>query len=142
MRSLLFPRASVLTPNLPEAELLLGRRIADIGAMREAASALLATGAGAVLLKGGHLAGDRIADVLATGTGITVFEGRRITRRGTHGTGCTLASAVATGLGLGQELQTAVARARAYVAGAIRAAPGFGAGNGPLGHLAAGGFSV
>jgi hydroxymethylpyrimidine/phosphomethylpyrimidine kinase len=88
----------------------------------------------AVLLKGGHLPGATVTDLLATPDGITAFESPRIETRHTHGTGCTLASAIATGLAQGMPLPAAVARARAYVNAAMRAAPGFGAGHGPLGH--------
>jgi len=130
----LLPLAAVITPNLPEAEVLLGRRIPDAAAMPEAARALLGLGARAVLLKGGHLEGARLVDVLATAAGIERFEDARIETRHTHGTGCTLASAIAAGLAQGMALRDAVARARAYVRAAILAAPGFGAGHGPLHH--------
>ena len=85
-------------------------------------------------MKGGHIAGDRLVDLLITPQGETAFEGPRIETRHTHGTGCTLASAVAAGLALGRPLETAVADAHAYVAQAIRRAPGLGAGHGPLDH--------
>ena len=130
----LLPMAAVITPNLPEAETLLGRRIPDAAAMPEAAMALLGLGARAVLLKGGHLTGDRLVDILATPEGIARFEDRRIETRHTHGTGCTLASAIAAGLAQGLALPEAVARARAYVRAAILAAPGLGRGHGPLDH--------
>jgi hydroxymethylpyrimidine/phosphomethylpyrimidine kinase len=130
----LVPRATLLTPNLPEAEALAGFAIPDGSAMPRAAQALLALGARAVLLKGGHLAGDMLADVLATPQGCETFRGARIATRHTHGTGCTLASAIATGLAQGMALREAVMRARAYVRAAIAAAPGFGHGHGPLNH--------
>ncbi|MCW5751064.1 MAG: bifunctional hydroxymethylpyrimidine kinase/phosphomethylpyrimidine kinase [Alphaproteobacteria bacterium] len=130
----ILPLARVLTPNLPEAERLLGRPIAGIAEMPAAARALLALGPQAVLLKGGHLQGDRLVDVLAGAGGITVFESERIRTSSTHGTGCTLASAIATGLAQGLGLEQAVARARAYVREAILRAPGLGGGHGPLGH--------
>ena len=130
----LLPRADLLTPNLPEAEALLGRRIADAAAMRAAASDLRARGAKAVLLKGGHLAGATVVDILADADGVETYEAPRIDSWQTHGTGCTLASAIATGLAQALPLRTAVARARAYVQEAIRTAPGFGAGHGPLNH--------
>ena len=130
----LAPRATVLTPNLPEAEALLGRSIDGADDMPAAARALLALGAQAVLLKGGHLPGDRLLDLLATADGVEVFEGQRLATRNTHGTGCTLASAVATGIAQGLPLRDAVARARDYVATAIRRAPGLGGGHGPLDH--------
>ena len=136
LRARLLPRASVLTPNVPEAEALCGIPIADVAAMRTAARRLLADGAAAVLLKGGHLPGDIVRDVLATPEGDEVFAAPRIASRHTHGTGCTLASAVAVGLAQGMRLREAVLRARDYVRAAISAAPGFGAGNGPLEHRA------
>ena len=126
--------ATVLTPNLPEAEALTGREILDLDGMRRAAEALMALGARAVLVKGGHLPGPVIHDVLATAAGIRLFEGPRIETRHTHGTGCTLASAIATGLAQGHEIAPAVERARAYVQEAIRLAPGYGKGHGPLNH--------
>jgi len=130
----LLPRAAVLTPNLPEAEALLGHTIDTLDAMKRAAEALLALGAAAILLKGGHLPGEMVHDVLADGSGLRVFSAPRLAGRHTHGTGCTLASALATGLGEGRVLGDAVARARDYVRVAIRTAPGFGRGHGPLGH--------
>lgn len=130
----LLPIAAVLTPNLPEAEALCGFAIQDVGAMHQAAKALLAFGPKAVLLKGGHLPGDEVVDLLATGARIEIFRDRRIATRHTHGTGCTLASAVAAGLAQGLSLRDSVIRARAYVRAAIAAAPGFGAGHGPLNH--------
>jgi len=132
----LLPKARVITPNLPEAEVLLGRPIPDVAAMRQAAPALLALGVPAVLLKGGHLPGTELVDLLATAAGIEEFVDRRIDTRHTHGTGCTLASAVATGLAQAMTLREAVVRARAYVRAAIAAAPGFGTGHGPLNHVA------
>ena len=134
LKQRLIPRATLLTPNLPEAEALLGRRIADLDAMQAAGADLLALGARAVLVKGGHLDGDRLFDVLVGPDGVEIFEGRRIQTRHTHGTGCTLASAIATGLGQGLTLRAAVARARTYLIEAIRTAPGLGQGHGPLDH--------
>ncbi len=128
-------RAALVTPNIPEAEVLLGRRIAGAGDMTRAALDLLALGPRAVLLKGGHLDGDDLVDVLATADGVTAFSGRRIPGTSTHGTGCTLASAIACGLAQGMGLTAAVERARAYVRRAIETAPGYGAGHGPLNHL-------
>lgn len=130
----LLPIAAVLTPNLPEAEALCGFAIQDVGAMHQAAKALLALGPKAVLLKGGHLPGDEVVDLLATGARIEIFRDRRIATRHTHGTGCTLASAVAAGLAQGLSLRDSIIRARAYVRAAIASAPGFGAGHGPLNH--------
>ncbi len=134
LRRDLLPLATLLTPNVPEAEALTGLPIADHAAARRAAQALLDLGASAVLLKGGHLPGPVVQDILATPAGLEVIESRRIETRHTHGTGCTLASAVAAGLAQGMTLADAVRRGAAYVHAAILAAPGLGAGHGPLGH--------
>lgn len=134
LRGLLLPRAAVLTPNLPEAEALLGRAIPDLAAMEQAAVALRGLGPAAVLLKGGHAEGADVVDVLADAGGIRRFRSPRIATRHTHGTGCTLASAIAAGIAQGMALGDAVARARDYVLEAIRRAPGYGAGHGPLDH--------
>ena len=131
----LLPLATLLTPNLPEAELLTGLPIPDLAAMHHAAELLLTLGVPAVLLKGGHAAGDTVTDLLATETGIVAFTRPRLDTRHTHGTGCTLATAIACGLAAGMALPDAVERARNYVQAAIAAAPGIGAGHGPLGHL-------
>lgn len=130
----LIGRATVLTPNLPEAEILCGMPIADVAAMRTAGEALLAFGCRAVLMKGGHLAGATVCDVLVTETGARVWESPRLDTRHTHGTGCTLASAIAAGLAQGFAVETAVGRARDYVQRAIAGAPGLGRGHGPLDH--------
>jgi hydroxymethylpyrimidine/phosphomethylpyrimidine kinase len=130
----LVPRAAVLTPNLPEAEILCGQTIGDLAAMREAARALLGLGCRAVLLKGGHLPGETVHDLLATASGIREWRSQRIDSRHTHGTGCSLASAVAAGLAQGMAVEDAVERARDYVQRAIASAPGFGRGHGPLDH--------
>ncbi|MDP3853432.1 bifunctional hydroxymethylpyrimidine kinase/phosphomethylpyrimidine kinase [Phenylobacterium sp.] len=134
VRTLLIPRAGLLTPNAPEAEALTGLPVATTDDLRRAGEALLKLGARAVLMKGGHVDGARVVDVLMTADGETSFEGERIDTRHTHGTGCTLASACAVGLAQGMGLTEAVARAWAYVNEAIRRAPGFGAGHGPLDH--------
>jgi hydroxymethylpyrimidine/phosphomethylpyrimidine kinase len=132
---LLLPRAALITPNLPEAEALLGRPITDVAGMRAAARDLQALGPAAVLVKGGHLEGDTLTDVLRLASGEEMlFEGPRLATRSTHGTGCTLASAIAAGLAQGLALPAAVERARAYLVEAIRRAPGFGRGHGPLDH--------
>ena len=134
MRCDLLPLTTLLTPNIPEAEALTGLAITDQNTARLAAQALLDLGAPAVLLKGGHRSGAVVQDLLATKAGVEVIETPRIDTRHTHGTGCTLASAVATGLAQGLSLSDAVRRGIAYVHAAILAAPGFGAGHGPLGH--------
>ena len=134
VKSLMIPRAALLTPNAPEAAALTGLVVETTDDLRRAGEALLALGAKAVLMKGGHVAGDRVVDVLMTVEGETTFEGERIETRHTHGTGCTLASACATGLAQGLSLEEAVARAWNYVHEAMLRAPGFGAGHGPLDH--------
>jgi len=134
VRARLVPVAALLTPNAPEAATLTGLAVATTDDLRRAADALLAMGARAVLMKGGHVPGETVTDLLVTPDSETSFSGPRMDTRHTHGTGCTLASAVAAGLAQGQRLETAVAQAWAYVAEAIRRAPGFGAGAGPLDH--------
>lgn len=127
--------ATVITPNIPELAALAGVPVQDEEDMRDAALALSRQTGCAVLAKGGHLSGDELVDLLVKADGTeTRWASRRIDTRHTHGTGCTLASAIATGLGAGLGLEEAVARARTYVREAILAAPGFGAGNGPMGH--------
>lgn len=130
----LLPRATLLTPNLPEAEKLIGRSIGGAADMEAAAREILAMGPEAVLLKGGHLTGDWLVDLLVTSKGVKRFEGPRIDTDQTHGTGCTLASAIATGLAQGLSLADAVRRARAYLQEALRTAPGLGRGQGPVNH--------
>jgi hydroxymethylpyrimidine/phosphomethylpyrimidine kinase len=134
MKSRLISLATLVTPNLPEAEALTGRKIATPQAMREAAKALLELGPKAVLLKGGHLPGETIVDVFADAGGTREWSATRIDTRHTHGTGCTLASAIATGLAQGLSAIDSISRARAYVRRAIETAPGFGEGHGPLNH--------
>jgi hydroxymethylpyrimidine/phosphomethylpyrimidine kinase len=134
VKALMIPRAALLTPNAPEAEALTGLTVADLDGQRRAAEALLQLGARAVLMKGGHVPGELLIDVLMTPDGETLFEGERVETRHTHGTGCTLASACAAGLAKGLPLPIAVAEAWAYVAEAIRRAPGLGGGHGPLDH--------
>lgn len=135
LRDLLLPLATVITPNLPEAGVLLGRDVSDFDSMEGAARALLAFGPKASLLKGGHLEGDVVVDLLAVeGAPPVSWAAPKIDTVHTHGTGCTLASAVAAGLAQGMALEPAVSRARDYVREAILAAPGYGAGHGPLNH--------
>lgn len=134
LKARLIPGAALLTPNIPEAEILTGMTITDVETMLRAGQALLALGAKAVLVKGGHLPGDQISDVLVTSDEVSIMSDPRIDTRHTHGTGCTLASAIATGLAQGMPLSDAVRRARDYVQEAIRTALGFGAGHGPLNH--------
>lgn len=133
----LFPLSTVVTPNLDEAALLLGRAIDGADALDEAATALLALGAPAVLLKGGHLPGDTVTDVLAlAGGGRLRLQSPRIATHNGHGTGCTLSSAIACHLALGLPLPQAVEQARSYILGAIAAGADVrtGQGHGPLNH--------
>tara|TARA_A100001037_G_C15142941_1_gene634766 strand:+ start:2631 stop:3440 length:810 start_codon:yes stop_codon:yes gene_type:complete len=134
LKSCLIPMADVITPNIPEAEALLGRRVENVGGMKEAASELLELGAKAVLLKGGHLEHPEVFDVLAQPGKVLVYNSPRIASKDTHGTGCTLASALTIGLAQGNSLEGAVEEARKYVLGAIMNAPRLGAGHGPLNH--------
>ncbi|MBX9575516.1 MAG: bifunctional hydroxymethylpyrimidine kinase/phosphomethylpyrimidine kinase [Caulobacteraceae bacterium] len=134
VRSLMVPRAALLTPNAPEAEALTGIEVRDLDGQRRAGEAILAMGARAVLMKGGHVPGGTVVDLLLTPSGETLLEGERVETRHTHGTGCTLASACAAGIARGLPLEVAVAEAWAYVAEAIRRAPGLGGGHGPLDH--------
>jgi len=129
----LFPFASLVTPNVPEAEALTGVKIRSVHDMERAADALLGLGPSAVLMKGGHLEGDTVLDLLRTADGAEHrFEGPRIASRSTHGTGCTLSSGIAAGVAEGLTLQGAVARAADYVVRGIEQAPGLGGGHGPL----------
>lgn len=132
--SRLLPLARVLTPNAPEAEALTGMEVGDRETMERAAKRLVGMGCDAVYLKGGHVPGARIEDLLVAGSGIEVLTAERIDTAHTHGTGCTLASAIATGLGQGLALGPASARAQAFVQAAIAGAPGFGSGHGPTWH--------
>jgi hydroxymethylpyrimidine/phosphomethylpyrimidine kinase len=126
--------ASIVTPNVPEAEALTGLRIATVDDMVAAGRRMLAAGPKAVLIKGGHMEGPRVVDMLVTADGVEPFESGRLTTTSTHGTGCTLASAIAAGLAQKQPIREAVARARRYVRIAIATAPGLGHGHGPLNH--------
>lgn len=134
LRTKLIPRATVITPNLPEAAVLSALKVEAESDMAMAADALLRLGPRAVLLKGGHLPGDRLVDLLRDDAGETRFVDTRLNTSSTHGTGCTLASGIATGLAFGLSLKDAVTQARAYVRRAIETAPGFGHGHGPLNH--------
>jgi hydroxymethylpyrimidine/phosphomethylpyrimidine kinase len=133
MTALLLPLATVLTPNLHEAELLTGIRITDEAGMLRAAEVLCALGPGWVLVKGGHLPGNPV-DLLFDGSDAIRFPGQRIVSRHTHGTGCTLASAIASYLALGMDVPAAVASAKEFVTGAIEAGFPLGAGIGPVDH--------
>ena len=131
----LLPLAALITPNAPEAAALSGLPVESEADMERAADRLLTFGASAVLIKGGHVPGDTIVDLLRTADGEAArFEHPRIETRSTHGTGCTLASAIACGVAHGFTLRDAVERAEDYVLEAIRTAPGLGKGHGPLNH--------
>ena len=127
-------RADLVTPNIPEAERLAGLRISTVDDMARAAERIHRLGPKAVLVKGGHLKSERVTDLLSHPGGIQRFDAQRIESRHTHGTGCTLASAIATGIAQGMPLVDAVDRARRYLRAAIEAAPGYGTGHGPLNH--------
>ncbi|MGZ8336253.1 MAG: bifunctional hydroxymethylpyrimidine kinase/phosphomethylpyrimidine kinase [Allosphingosinicella sp.] len=127
--------ATVTTPNLPELEVLTLRRVETLDALEDAACRLADATSQAVLAKGGHLPSDRLTDVLAEpGGAVTRWTSTRIDTPHTHGTGCTLASGIAVGLAADFDLKQAIGRARDYVRAAILAAPGIGAGHGPMGH--------
>ena len=134
LRVLLIKGAALVTPNAPEAQVLTGLAVEEINGQRRAAEALLEMGAKAALVKGGHLEGNVLTDVLQTEYGEWLIEGERVQTTSTHGTGCTLASAIATRLGHGDDMDQAARTARVWLTDAIRAAPGFGAGAGPLNH--------
>jgi hydroxymethylpyrimidine/phosphomethylpyrimidine kinase len=131
----LVPLASLVTPNLEEAAILVQDDVRSVEEMERAGRALLAIGARAALVKGGHGAGPEITDVLVTAEGAQRFTRRRIDTTSTHGTGCTLSAAIVAGLALGRPLRDAVAGALDYVHRAIAAAPGLGGGHGPLNHF-------
>ena len=130
----LIPLADLITPNVPEAALLTGLDITDVDDLTKAGDALLKRGVYAALMKGGHLEGKSVIDVLVSEEGANIMSGPRIHTRHTHGTGCTLASAVAANMALGQPLDEAVMIAREFVFQAIKSAPQLGQGNGPLNH--------
>ncbi|MGO9894295.1 MAG: bifunctional hydroxymethylpyrimidine kinase/phosphomethylpyrimidine kinase [Bryobacteraceae bacterium] len=140
LRAELLPLAALLTPNLAEAEALTGMRIASPEDMRRAARELIRLGAQAVLIKGGHLAGEPL-DIGFDGQSFREFSGERIATRHTHGTGCTYSAAITAGLARGVPLWEAVAAARRFVQEAIRTNPGLGHGNGPLNHHADAGLA-
>jgi len=134
----LIQQVHVITPNIPEAEKLLGRCVKDAGAMTLAAKELLALGSEYVVLKGGHLSDQNMMDVLVSSAIEETIQSERIETTNTHGTGCTFASALAAFIANGSDIETAFAKAHAFVRSAIEQAPGFGKGHGPLGHMAVG----
>jgi len=133
-RERLLPLATVVTPNLPEAESLLGRPVRTLAEMREAARALRAMGPRAVVVKGGHLEGDAV-DVFWDGERMEDLSAPRIATKNTHGTGCTYSAAIAARLALGDPLLDAVRGAKAYLTEAIRRSYSVGRGHGPVDHL-------
>jgi hydroxymethylpyrimidine/phosphomethylpyrimidine kinase len=135
MRAELLPRAHVLTPNVPEAEVLAGMSISSVADMHSAADRIRRMGPRVVLIKGGHLEGPQSIDVVCSARETFEMSRPRIDTRHTHGTGCTLASAIAANLALGLTDRVAIERARDYLDGAIRHAPGLGKGHGPLNHF-------
>ncbi len=132
----LLPRSTVVTPNLPEIVALTGLQATTSAEAIPAAEALQAMGAQAVLIKDGHSEGAVLTDRLLTAQGVTNFSHSRIATKHTHGTGCTLASAIATGIGQGLNLTDAVARASRFLQTALRNSPAYGQGRGPVGHYA------
>jgi hydroxymethylpyrimidine/phosphomethylpyrimidine kinase len=134
IRVALFPHATVITANVPEAEALTGLSIRNVDDLRAAAKRLVELGARAAVVKGGHLPGPA-TDVLFDGDAVTEVTADRIDTRHTHGTGCTFASAIAARLALGDDLANAVRAAKDYVTGAIAHAPQLGHGHGPLQHF-------
>jgi len=131
----LFRLAALVTPNVPELAALAGREVHDETSMLEAAQALAASHGCAILAKGGHLSGPMVVDLLVQTNGeVARWAEPRIDTRNSHGTGCTLSSAIATGIGGGKTMAEAISTARAYVRAALLAAPGLGRGHGPMGH--------
>ena len=134
--SLIVPVATVLTPNIPEAEKITGMRISTIDDMKKAGEKIVSMGAKAALVKGGHYIGDA-SDVLFDGSDFHIYTTKRINTKNTHGTGCTLSSAIASNLALGYPLPESIKRAKDYVTGAIEHALDLGKGNGPTNHFSA-----
>ncbi len=133
LKDALLPLAAVVTPNIPEAEVLVGHELADDQAIREAARQIWALGPRAVVMKGGHRTGDAV-DLLFDGHEFHAFSSRREHTTSTHGTGCTFSAAIAAGLARGEDVVAAVGSAKVYVAEAIRRARPLGAGHGPVAH--------
>ncbi len=134
LRSVLLPLATLVTPNLHEAEILSGMTIEDEEGMRRAAERILDAGPGAVLLKGGHLPGERVVDLLLTPDGERTWRVERLPAGDAHGTGCTLSAAIAAGLALGRDLEAAVEAGLGFTRRALASAPGLGGGATPLNH--------
>jgi hydroxymethylpyrimidine/phosphomethylpyrimidine kinase len=136
IRRELLPLAHLVTPNLDEAAILMGDRVGDVGAMERAARRLVEEGAQAALVKGGHLPGAEVIDVLFDGRELLTYRRPKIDTPHTHGTGCTLSSAITAHLALGVSLRESVERSLEFVHRAIATAPGLGSGSGPLNHFA------
>jgi hydroxymethylpyrimidine/phosphomethylpyrimidine kinase len=137
LRRYMLPLARVITPNIPEAEVLSGMRIRTLSERVSAARRMLETGASAVIVKGGHANEDPVVDLLVEQRGVQQFSAPRIATDHTHGTGCTFSAAIVAGLARGLSLEEAVGEARAYVSAALLNAPGLGHGHGPLQHFPA-----
>ena len=135
VRDELLPLATIVTPNLDEAAILAGMPVESVDHMERAGKRLVEAGAEAALIKGGHLRGDIVTDILVARDGTRRFEAARIAAASTHGTGCTLSAAITAGLAVGRPLETAVEDAIDFVHRAIASAPGLGQGHGPLNHL-------
>ena len=135
IKSTLFPLATVVTPNIPEAEALIGSSIGNFASMREAAKAIHAMGPKWVVVKGGHMEGEQSVDILFDGHEFNEYAAPRVETGSTHGTGCTFASAVAAGLAHGKSVPESVGAAKEYVTLAIKSAFPIGHGNGPLNHF-------
>jgi hydroxymethylpyrimidine/phosphomethylpyrimidine kinase len=135
LRELLLPLATVVTPNLPEAEVLLGRSISTWDEIRDAAKDIVSMGPRAVVMKGGHAEGPTVIDLLYDGHEYRDFTATRVDTQNTHGTGCTFASALAAGLAKGEELRVATAMAKAYVTKALQMSYPVGRGHGPVHHF-------
>jgi hydroxymethylpyrimidine/phosphomethylpyrimidine kinase len=135
LRGMLLPLAHVVTPNIPEAEVLTGLSIRTQADRVAAGRAIMKLGAHAVVIKGGHSEEDPIVDLLVDREGVHEFRAPRIATTSTHGTGCTFSAAIAAGLGQGHDLATAVGDARDYLSSALAQAPGLGHGHGPLNHF-------
>jgi hydroxymethylpyrimidine/phosphomethylpyrimidine kinase len=134
MKRRLLLHVRVITPNIMEAEILTRLSIENVDDMKRAGERMLSFGCEATVIKGGHLKGDMVRDVLVSFDGDAIFESPRLQSRNTHGTGCVLAAAIAANMASGQEVEEAIRNARTYVRKAIELAPGFGQGHGPM-HL-------
>jgi len=135
LRESLLPHALIVTPNVPEAEVLAGRAIVDESGMREAARAIVELGPRSVVMKGGHLQGADVLDLLFDGQAFYEFRSPRVATKNTHGTGCTFAAACAAYLALGHDVVESVRLSKEFVTGAILQSLDLGHGHGPLDHM-------